>query len=171
MDYNFCVPCLLGLEGPISDELRRLDIHGVRAENGRVYFTGGGEDLARANINLRIGERILLEVGGFTALSFDELFERTKALPWERIIPRDGAFPIKGYSLNSKLFSVSDCQKIIKKAIVERLKRVYGIEWFAETEPDTAAVSGSVFNNEGSRLPLYRHLRRRAAQARLPSGA
>ena len=133
MDYNFCVPCLLGLEGPISDELRRLDIPGVRAENGRVYFTGGGEELARANINLRIGERILLEVGGFTALSFDELFERTKALPWERIIPRDGAFPVKGYSLNSKLFSVSDCQKIIKKAIVERLKRFYGIEWFAET--------------------------------------
>lgn len=133
MDYNFCVPCLLGLEGPISDELRRLDIPGVRAENGRVYFTGGGEELARANINLRIGERILLEVGGFTALSFDELFERTKALPWERIIPRDGAFPVKGYSLNSKLFSVSDCQKIIKKAIVERLKRLYGIEWFAET--------------------------------------
>ena len=133
MDYNFCVPCLLGLEGPISDELRRLDIPGVRAENGRVYFTGGGEELARANINLRIGERILLEVGGFTALSFDELFERTKALPWERIIPRDGAFPVKGYSLDSKLFSVSDCQKIIKKAIVERLKRLYGIEWFAET--------------------------------------
>lgn len=133
MDYNFCVPCLLGLEGPISDELRLLDIPGVRAENGRVYFTGGGEELARANINLRIGERILLEVGGFTALSFDELFERTKALPWERIIPRDGAFPVKGYSLNSKLFSVSDCQKIIKKAIVERLKRFYGIEWFAET--------------------------------------
>ena len=133
MDYNFCVPCLLGLEGPISDELRRLDIPGVRAENGRVYFTGGGEELARANINLRIGERILLEVGGFTALSFDELFERTKALPWERIIPRDGAFPVKGYSLDSKLFSVSDCQKIIKKAIVERLKRFYGIEWFAET--------------------------------------
>ena len=68
MDYNFCVPCLLGLEGPISDELRRLDIPGVRAENGRVYFTGGGEELARANINLRIGERILLEVGGFSAV-------------------------------------------------------------------------------------------------------
>lgn len=132
-NYNFCVPCLLGLEGPISDELRRMDIPGVRAENGRVYFNGGGAELARANINLRIGERVLLEVGSFTALSFDELFERTKALPWEDIIPRDGAFPIKGYSLNSKLFSVSDCQKIIKKAIVERLKRVYGIEWFAET--------------------------------------
>ena len=132
-NYNFCVPCLLGLEGPISDELRRMDIPGVRAENGRVYFNGGGAELARANINLRIGERVLLEVGSFTALSFDELFERTKALPWENIIPRDGAFPIKGYSLNSKLFSVSDCQKIIKKAIVERLKRVYGIEWFAET--------------------------------------
>ena len=149
MDYNFCVPCLLGLEGPISDELRRLDIPGVRAENGRVYFTGGGEELARANINLRIGERILLEVGGFTALSFDELFERTKALPWERIIPRDGAFPVKGYSLDSKLFSVSDCQKIIKKAIVERLKSVYGIEWFAETA-ETYQIQFSIMKDVAS---------------------
>ena len=133
MDYNFCVPCLLGLEGPISDELRRLDIPGVRAENGRVYFTGGGEELARANINLRIGERILLEVGGFTALSFDELFERTKALPWERIIPRDGAFPVKGYSLNSQLHSVPDCQAIVKKAAVTRLGEKYGLGWLPET--------------------------------------
>ncbi len=133
MEYKLCVPCLLGLEGPIADELRRLDMENVAAENGRVYFTGGAEALASANINLRIGERVLVELGRFTALSFDELFERTKALPWESIIPKDGAFPVKGYSLDSKLFSVSDCQKIIKKAIVERLKRVYGLEWFPET--------------------------------------
>ena len=133
MEYKFCVPCLLGLEGPISDELKRLDMADVVSENGRVYFTGGDEALARANICLRIGERVLIEMGRFDAFTFDELFEGTKALPWESIIPKDGAFPVKGYSLNSKLFSVSDCQKIIKKAIVERLKSVYGIEWFPET--------------------------------------
>ena len=133
MNYTFCVPCLLGLEGPIADELRRLDIPGVASENGRVYFTGGDAELARANICLRIGERVLIELGRFEARSFDELFEATRALPWESVIPADGAFPVKGYSLNSQLFSVSDCQSIIKKAIVERLKSVYGIEWFPES--------------------------------------
>ena len=133
MEYTMCVPCLLGLEGPIADELKRLDIPEVTSENGRVYFSGGAAELARANICLRIGERVLIELGKFDAFTFDELFEGTKALPWEQLIPADGAFPVKGYSLNSKLFSVSDCQKIIKKAIVERLKGVYGIEWFPES--------------------------------------
>lgn len=133
MDFKLCVPCLLGLEGPISDELRRLDMANVTAENGRVYFTGDENAVASANINLRIGERVLVELGRFKAETFEELFQGVKAIRWEDIIPRDGAFPVKGYSLNSKLFSVSDCQKIIKKAIVERLKRVYGIEWFPET--------------------------------------
>lgn len=133
MDYKLCVPCLLGLEGPISDELRRMGQKDIAAENGRVYFSGGAEAVAQSNINLRIGERVLIEVGKFQALSFDELFECTKALPWEQFIPKDGRFPVKGYSLNSKLFSVSDCQSIIKKAVVERLKRIHGIEWFSET--------------------------------------
>jgi len=133
MELNLCVPCLLGLESPIADELKRLDFSDVRSENGRVYFKGGAREIARANINLRCGERILIELGGFEARSFEELFQGTKALPWESIIPSDGAFPVKGYSLNSQLFSVSDCQKIIKKAIVERLKKVYGIQWFAES--------------------------------------
>lgn len=133
MDYNMCVPCLLGLEGPIADELKRLNMPEVRAENGRVYFGGSDAELARANICLRIGERVLIEVGSFEAKTFDALFEGTKALPWERLIPADGAFPVKGYSLNSQLFSVSDCQKIIKKAVVERLKSKYHIDWFTET--------------------------------------
>ena len=131
--FTLCVPCLLGLEAPISDELKHMGLAGVRNENGRVYFEGGAEAIARANINLRTGERVLLELGCFEARSFDELFEKTRALPWERLIPRDAAFPVKGYSLNSKLFSVSDCQKIIKKAVVKRLSGVYGIEWFPET--------------------------------------
>ena len=133
MDHKLCVPCLLGLEGPIAEELRRMGMDGVSAENGRVFFSGGDEAIARANICLRIGERVLIELGRFEALSFDQLFEGARALPWESLIPADGAFPVKGYSLNSKLFSISDCQKIIKKAIVERLKSVYGIEWFPET--------------------------------------
>ncbi len=133
MEHTLCVPCLLGLEGLIADELKRMDIQGVAAENGRVYFRGGGEAIAKANVRLRVGERVLLELGRFDALTFDQLFEGTKALPWEDILPRDAAFPVKGYSLNSKLFSVSDCQKIIKKAIVERLKKVCGVEWFSET--------------------------------------
>ena len=133
MNYTLCVPCLLGLEAPIARELKRLDFENVKNENGRVYFSGDENAICRANINLRIGERVLVELGRFDAFTFDELFEKTKALPWEDIIPKDGKFPVKGYSLNSKLFSVSDCQKIIKKAVVERLKSRYRLEWFQET--------------------------------------
>ena len=148
-NFKLCVPCLLGLEGPIADELRRMKMQNVHNENGRVYFTGGAKEIAKANINLRIGERVLLELGRFRAETFDELFEKTKALPWEMLIPRDAAFPVKGYSLNSKLFSVSDCQKIIKKAIVERLKSVYGIEWFAETA-ETYQIQFSIMKDVAS---------------------
>ena len=130
--FDLCVPCLLGLEGPIADELKRMKLEDVRSENGRVYFSGDEYAVAKANTCLRIGERVLIELGCFEARSFDELFEKTKALPWEILIPADAAFPVKGYSLNSKLFSVSDCQKIIKKAVVEHLKSVYRLEWFPE---------------------------------------
>lgn len=133
MDYQFCVPCLLGLEGPISSELKHMKQQDVRAENGRVYFRGDASALARANIRLRIGERVLVEIGRFKATTFDELFENTKALPWELFLERDSEFPVKGYSLNSTLFSVSDCQKIIKKAVVEHLKTRYQLEWFPES--------------------------------------
>ena len=132
---KFCVPCLLGLEGPINDELKRLGMENVSSENGRVSFDGGYADMLKANVCLRIGERVLLELGSFEAKSFDELFEGTKALPWEDFIPETGAFPVKGYSLNSALFSVSDCQKIIKKAVVERLKTKYSTDWFEESGP------------------------------------
>ena len=132
MDYALCVPCLLGLEAPIAAELRRMGMAEVAAENGRVYFRGGPEAVAKANVCLRCGERVLIELGRFEARSFEELFQGTKALEWEAILPKNAAFPVKGYSLNSQLFSVSDCQKIIKKAVVERLKSVYGLEWFPE---------------------------------------
>lgn len=149
MDFKLCVPCLLGLEGPIADELRRMDMQNVAAENGRVYFSGDEAAVAAANINLRVGERVLIELGRFTALCFEELFQGVRAIHWEDIIPPDGAFPVKGYSLDSKLFSVSDCQKIIKKAIVERLKSVYGIEWFPESA-ETYQVQFSIMKDSVS---------------------
>jgi putative N6-adenine-specific DNA methylase len=135
MEYTLCVPCLLGLEGPIAAELRHMKMENVAAENGRVCFTGGPAAVVRANLGLRIGERVLIELGRFDAPTFDALFEGVKALPWESLLPKNAAFPVKGYSLNSRLFSVSDCQKIIKKAIAERLKQVYGLSWFPEDGP------------------------------------
>ena len=122
MNLNFCVPCLFGLEGLCADELKRLGMDDVRAENGRVLFAGDESHIAKANINIRTGERVLLTVGEIAATSFDELFKGVTAMPWEDYIPADAAFPVKGHSLGSKLHSVPDCQSIIKKAVVERLK-------------------------------------------------
>jgi len=133
MDLSFCVPCLFGLEGLCADELKRLGAGDVRAENGRVMFSGEQRDIARANINLRTGERVLLIVGETRADSFDELFEGVKAMPWERYIPVGGAFPVKGHSLGSKLHSIPDCQRITKKAVVERLKAKHKVEVLDET--------------------------------------
>ncbi|NLA87093.1 MAG: class I SAM-dependent RNA methyltransferase [Clostridiales bacterium] len=133
MDYSMCIPSLFGLEGLVSDELKRLDMRDVRAENGRVLFAGDKNDIARANINLRTGERVLLVAGESRAETFDQLFEGVKAMPWEHFIPLDGAFPVKGHALDSKLHSVPDCQSIVKKAIVERLKQKHKVEWFKET--------------------------------------
>ncbi|WP_073076253.1 THUMP domain-containing class I SAM-dependent RNA methyltransferase [Sporobacter termitidis] len=133
MEFQMCVPSLFGLEGLVADELKRLNMKDVRAENGRVLFTGEKPDIARANINIATGERILLVVGETRAETFDMLFEGVKAMPWEHFIPMDGAFPVKGHALDSKLHSIPDCQSIIKKAIVERLKAKYKVEWLKET--------------------------------------
>ena len=133
MTINFCIPCLLGLEGLIADELREMDAQNVTAENGRVLFSGDEHILARANIRCRYAERILINMGSFEAHSFEDLFQGVKNLPWENWIGKTDAFPVKGYSLNSDLFSVSDCQAITKKAIVERLKLKYKLPWFEET--------------------------------------
>ena len=149
LKLHFCVPCLFGLEGPITDELKRLGFDAVQAENGRVYFQGDEASIATANIGLRMGERVLLEVGSFEATSFDSLFEQTRTLPWDQFIPKDAAFPVTGHSLNSKLFSVSDCQKIIKKAVVERLKSRYHVAWFAETG-ETVQIRFSIMKDRVS---------------------
>ena len=132
MSVTFCIPCLFGLEGPVGDELRRMGMEDVRPENGRVRFTGDAASMAKANVNLRCGERVLIELGSFPVGTFDELFEGVRALPWERFIPRDGAFPVKGHSLGSTLHSVPDCQRIIKKAVAARLGAKYGAEWLPE---------------------------------------
>ena len=132
---TMAAPCLMGLEGLVGGELKRMGAGDVTPENGRVFFSGDETMLARANLWTRYAERILILVGRFDALTFDELFEGTKALPWERWIGKNDAFPVKGSSVSSKLFSVSDCQSIIKKAVVDRLSSVYKIPWFDETGP------------------------------------
>lgn len=135
MNIRFVIPCLLGLESIIANEMKTLGADDVVSENGSVLFSGDETMLARANICSRFSERIQILVGEFYARSFEELFQGTKALPWEDWIGAYDAFPVKGYSLNSTLFSVSDCQSIIKKAVVERMKSKYGISWFDETGP------------------------------------
>ena len=133
---QFAVPTLFGLEGLCADELRRLGLPEVRAENGRVLCAGSPADLPRLNLNLRTGERVLLVLGSFRADTFDNLFEGVKALPWERFIPREGQFPVKGHSLNSQLHSVPTCQAMVKKAVAARLGAKYGLQ----TLPETGAV-------------------------------
>ncbi|MBR6407975.1 MAG: class I SAM-dependent RNA methyltransferase [Clostridia bacterium] len=130
---DFAAPCLFGLEGLAANELKKMDAQKVIADNGKVYFSGDYDIMARTNINSRFAERVLIIVGRFGAYSFDELFEKTRALPWENWITRKDRFPVKGWSINSKLHSIPDCQKIIKKAVVERLKSKYRISWFEET--------------------------------------
>ena len=132
-EHKLCVPCLFGLEGPLGNELRHMGLRSVMPENGRVRCTGTDADIARINLRCRFGERVLLELGSFPAPTFDALFEGVKALPWAQYLPADAAFPVKGYSLESALHSVPDCQKIIKKAVVESLKQRYHVTWFAET--------------------------------------
>ena len=130
---ELAVPTLFGLEGIAADELRRLDLSNVRAENGRVFCDATPSDIPRVNLNLRTGERVLLVLGRFYAADFDSLFEHVRALPLEQFIPRDGAFPVKGHCLNSALNSVPACQSIVKKAAAARLGQAYGLETLPET--------------------------------------
>lgn len=131
--FDLMTPCHFGLEAVMKREITDLGYDITETEDGRVTFTGDAEAVALANIHLRTTERVLIRVGRFRAVTFDELFEETKALPWERYIPKDGKFWVaKANSIKSKLFSPSDIQSIMKKAIVERLKTVYHTDWFEE---------------------------------------
>jgi putative N6-adenine-specific DNA methylase len=132
--YEFVVPCHFGLEAVTKREIYDLGYEITKVEDGRITFEGDAEAVCRANIFLRTAERVLLQVGRFHAETFDELFEGIKALPWEEYIPQDARFWVtKASSIKSKLFSPSDIQSIVKKAMVERMKQHYGIDWFAET--------------------------------------
>ena len=132
-EMEFTVPCLFGLEGLCGDELRRQNFENVRVENGRVLFSGDETALAKANLWLRTGERVLITLGSFPARSFEELFQGVYHLPLEDFIPKDGTFPVKGHCLNSQLMSVPDCQAIVKKAASRRLGEKYGLSWLPET--------------------------------------
>ncbi len=130
---TFCVPCLFGLEGLVGDELRRLNLSNVRVEDRRVFFDGDFAAMARANLCCRMGERVMILLAQFEAKSFEDLYQGVKHIALEDFIPKDGAFPVKGYSLDSQLHSVPDCQAIVKKAAVDRLGANYGLSWLPET--------------------------------------
>ncbi len=133
MKLRMVATCLFGLERLLGEEIDKIG--GVRVEtiDGRVTFDGDERTLVRANIGLRFAERVYIWLGSFPAYSFDELFEGTKALPWEKFIGAEDAFPVKGHAPHSRLYSIPDCQSIVKKAVVDRLSAKYGIRIFPET--------------------------------------
>ena len=135
--YELVAPCHFGLESVLKKEIIRLGYEIIKVEDGKVTFAGDALAICRANVFLRTTERVLLKIGSFQATTFDELFEGTKALPWEDFIPADGRFWVtKATSIKSKLFSPSDIQSIMKKAMVERLKHHYHTDWFSEDGVD-----------------------------------
>jgi len=133
--YELVATTLLGIEAITAKELEELGIEVLKVEDGRVTFAGDEITICQANTWLRTAERVLIKLGEFNALTFEQLFQGTKALPWNKWITKKAAFPVKAYSLKSKLFSVPDCQAIVKKAVVEKLKSSYKIDWFEETGP------------------------------------
>lgn len=130
--FEIIIPCIFGLEALVAKEVRWMGYETSSVEDGRVTFLGDFEAVCRANINIRCGERVLIKVGEFTAVSFEELFEQTKALDWTRWLSKNSAFPVKGFCLKSTLASMRDCQAIIKKAVASSLSEKFGIEWLPE---------------------------------------
>ncbi len=136
-NYELIAPCHFGMESVLKREITELGYPIIQVEDGKVTFAGDEAAICRANLFLRTTERILLKIGSFRALTFDELFENTKALAWERYIPEDGKFWVaKATSIKSRLFSPSDIQSIMKKAMVDRLKAKYNLNWFPEDGAD-----------------------------------
>lgn len=132
MKLKLTATCLFGLEKLLGEEIDALGFKRLETMDGRVFFEGDPCDVARANIGLRCAEHVYIELGSFSAFTFTDLFEGTKALPWEDFVGKYDAFPVKGHAIKSKLFSVPDCQSIVKKAIVERLSKHYKTSWFTE---------------------------------------
>lgn len=133
MKLKLVATCLFGLEKLLGEEIDALGLKRLDTIDGRVTFEGEPIDIARANIGLRCAEHVFISIGSFPAYSFTELFDGVRALPWEDWIGKLDAFPVKGHSIKSKLYSVPDCQSIIKKAVAERLSAHYGVRWLAET--------------------------------------
>lgn len=155
--------CAFGLEAVVKRELQDLGFENLETDNGWIYFDAELKDIAITNVNLRSAERVMLVLGQFEALSFEELFNRTYELPWEEWISVDGKFTVKGKSVKSKLFSTPDCQSIVKKAVVKKLSEEYDVEWFSESgaehtilvsiHKDIATIS---MDTTGSREGLFK---------------
>ena len=131
--YKLSCPCHFGLESVLSFEAKKIGAENVTADNGRVNFEGDLNIIARANISLATAERVLIQLAEFKAFTFEDLFQGVRKIPFEEFIGKTESFPVKGYSLNSRLHSVPDCQSIIKKAAVERLKEKYKVNWLEES--------------------------------------
>lgn len=160
--------CLFGLEKFLGEEIDALGYKRVETIDGRVTFRGPISAIARSNLWLRYAERVCIKMGAFPAASFEELFQGVRALPWERWIGPDDAFPVKGHSVRSALKSIPDCQSIVKKAIVERLGQEYGISWFSE-EGCRMQIEFFILNDKATLLidtsgaPLYKRGYRKEA--------
>ncbi len=131
--FKIIIPCIFGLEALVSKELKWLGYDTFKVEDGKVSFMGDFDAVCRANLWIRCGERVLIEVAEFDAVTFDELFEGTKAASWCDFLPKDAAFPVKGFCLKSTLASIRDCQAIIKKAIADSMAQSYKTDWLPET--------------------------------------
>ena len=145
-NIRLCCPCHFGLESVLKYEIQKIGGTDLKVSDGKISFTGDENIVARANLCLSTAERVLIELIEFKATSFEELFQGVKAIELERYIGEKDAFPVKGYALNSALHSVPDCQSIIKKAAVERLKEKYGISWFEESGP-TVQIKFSILKD------------------------
>jgi len=148
--YHLIAPCYFGTESTAAFEVRRIGAEDVQVTDGRIAFTGGPEIIAAANLNLRCAERVLLLLKSYTATTFDELFDGVYAIPWEELLPADAQFPVKGSSLSSILSSVPACQKIVKKAVVERLKKGHKVL----TLPETGALYKLRFSIRKNRVEI-----------------
>lgn len=171
--FKYAATCLFGLERLVGEEIDALGYKRLETIDGRVYFEGDITAIARCNMWLRCAERVFIVAGEFTAETFTELFDGTKAIPWERYIGEKDAFPNSGHSVKSQLASIPDCQSIVKKAMVERLKSVYGTEWFEESETKYK-IEFFILNNKATLMidtsgePLFkRGYREKAAEAPL----
>lgn len=162
MALKLVATCLFGLEKQLGEEIDALGLKRLDTMDGRVTFLGELCDIPRANINLRLAERVYILVGSYPATSFTELFDGAAALPWEDYIGKYDEFPVKGHAIKSKLFSVPDCQAIVKKALVDRLSKKYNVSWFTENSGVKYQIEFFIFKDianlmiETSGAPLHK---------------